>query len=150
MDADSDEEILEFAISREIEAYNFYMSLAERVAAEPMRKIFKDLAGEELQHKAKLELEVIKLGKVLPAQREISPPDHKYIISNDDGKLDIDYKDMLMLGIEKEEASFRLYIGLLGSVRSERCREMLMALAEEEVKHKIRFENEYDALLENR
>ncbi|MHC4620812.1 MAG: rubrerythrin, partial [Planctomycetota bacterium] len=57
-----------------------------------------------------------------------------------------DYKDMLLLGIEKEEASFRTYVNLLMSVRDEESREVLLALAEEEVKHKLRFEMEYDML----
>jgi rubrerythrin len=53
---------------------------------------------------------------------------------------------MLLLGIEKEEASFRTYVNLLMSVRDEESREVLLALAEEEVKHKLRFEMEYDML----
>jgi rubrerythrin len=59
----------------------------------------------------------------------------------------MDYKDMLMLGIEKEEASFRTYVNLAPSVHDQESREVLLALAQEEVKHKLRFETEYDMLL---
>jgi len=62
-------------------------------------------------------------------------------------KLDMDYKDMLLLGIEKEEASFRTYVHLIGTVHEQGSREVLLAIAEEEVKHKFRFELEYDMLL---
>ena len=130
----SDDEILEFAIAREIEANRFYLSLAERVADPEMRRIFEDLAGEELEHKEKLELEFIKTGKVLPS-------------SDSPSELDMDYKDLLLLGMEKEEASFRTYVGLVGQSQDEQSREVLLALAEEEVKHKLRFETEYDMLL---
>jgi rubrerythrin len=59
----------------------------------------------------------------------------------------MDYKDMLLLGIEKEEASFRTYVTLIGTVHDQESREALLAIAEEEVKHKLRFELEYDMLL---
>jgi len=142
-----DEEILQFAIGREVEANRFYLALAERVKSVQMRKIFEDLAQEELEHKAKLELEVMKTGRVLPADEKVTIPAHEYIISDDDRPLDMDYKDMLMLGMEKEEAAFRTYINLIPNVEDEESRELLMALAEEEVRHKIRFETEYDMLL---
>ena len=142
-----DDEILEFAIARELEAYHFYMALADRVDSSEMRKVFEDLAKEELEHKAKLELEVIKTGKTLPPAEKVTIPDHDYILSDVDSALDMDYKDMLMLGMEKEEASFRTYVNLLASVDDEQTREVLLALAEEEVKHKLRFETEYDMLL---
>ena len=142
-----DEEILQFAIGREVEANRFYLALAERVKSAQMRKIFEDLAQEELEHKAKLELEVMKTGRVLLADEKVTIPAHEYIISDDDRPLDMDYKDMLMLGMEKEEAAFRTYINLIPNVDDEESRELLMALAEEEVRHKIRFETEYDMLL---
>jgi len=143
----SDNEILEFAIAREMEAYNFYMALAERVASPQMRKVFEDLAKEELDHKAKLELEIMKTGQTVPATPKFNIPEHEYIISDNQLQLDMDYKDMLLLGIEKEEDSFRTYIDLIPQVQDKESREVLLALAEEEVKHKLRFETEYDLLL---
>jgi len=142
-----DEEILEFAIAREVEAHNFFMALADRVKSPEIAKVFEDLAKEELEHKAKLELELIKTGKTLPTTEKTAIPEHEYIISDVDAALDMDYKDVLLLGMEKEEASFRTYINLIPSVRDEESREVLMALAEEEVKHKLRFETEYELLL---
>jgi len=111
-----DNEILEFAIAREVEAYNFYMALADRVESPEIAKVFKDLAKEELEHKAKLELEVMKTGKTLAAAEKVTIPEHDYIISDVNSALDMDYKDVLMLGIEKEEASFRTYVNLLPSI----------------------------------
>jgi len=142
----SDQEILEFAISREVEAYHFYLALARRVDTEQMRKVFEELAQEELEHKAKLELEIIKTGKTVTEELPPARPDSEYIISDDPSQLDMDYKDMLLLGMEKEEASFRTYVNLVAGVQDEEAREILLALAEEEVKHKMRFEAEYDAL----
>jgi rubrerythrin len=142
-----DEEVLEFAIARELEAYHFYLALAERVGSAEMRRVFEDLAKEELDHKAKLELEVMKMGKVVPSEAKVAIAEHEYALSDSRVPLDMDYKDMLLLGMEKEEASFRTYVNLLTSVHDEESREVLFALAEEEVKHKLRFEAEYDMLL---
>lgn len=49
--------------------------------------------------------------------------------------------------MEKEEASFRTYVNLVVNARDVQTQELLLALAEEEVKHKLRFETEYDLLL---
>jgi rubrerythrin len=145
-----DEEILQFAIAREMEANQFYLALADRVADDRIRKIFEDLAREELEHKAKLELEVMKTGRVLPADEKVTIPEHEYIISDDDSPLDMDYKDVLMLGMEKEESAFRTYINLIPNIEDEESRALLLGLAEEEIRHKIRFEIEYDLLLKKK
>jgi rubrerythrin len=141
------EDLLEFAIAREVEAYHFYMALAKRVDSEQMRAVFEDLAKEELEHKAKLELEVMKTGRVVPSAERVAIPEHEYIVSDADSLLDMDYKDMLLLGMEKEEAAFRTYVNLVPTARDEESREVLFALAQEEVKHKLRFETEYNMLL---
>lgn len=146
----SDQEVLEFAISREIEAYHFFLALSRRVDSERMREVFESLAAEELEHKEKLELEIMKSGVVISTDIKPPRPDSDYIVSNDPSQLDIDYKDMLMLGIEKEEASFRTYVNLLPQVHDEQTRETLLKLAEEEVRHKIRFETEYEAITKNK
>ena len=105
------------------------------------------MAAEELEHKAKLELEMIKMGKTLPTQQmPAGRPESEYIISDSDAPLDMDYADMLLLGVEKEDAAFRMYVNLIPNVKDEESREVLLALAQEEVRHKLRFETEYDIL----
>jgi rubrerythrin len=112
-----------------------------------MRQVFEDLAAEELEHRARLELEMIKTGKTLPDQQmPLGRPESDYIISDSDSPLDMEYTDMLLLGIEKEDAAFRIYVNLIPNVHDEESREVLMALAQEEVRHKLRFETEYDML----
>ena len=49
--------------------------------------------------------------------------------------------------MEKDEASFRTYVNLVANAGDEQTQELLLALAEEEVRHKLRFETEYDVLL---
>ena len=145
----SDQEILEFAISREVEAYYFFLALAGRVEDPKMRQVFEDLAEEELQHKEKLELEMIKRGRILQeGQVPLGRPESDYIMSDSDLPLDINYVDMLLLGMEKEDAAFRMYVKFIPNIQDEESREVLLSLAQEEVKHKLRFENEYNMLQE--
>ncbi|TFG49791.1 MAG: hypothetical protein E4H40_02380 [Candidatus Brocadiia bacterium] len=143
-----DSEVLEFAISRELEAHHFYMALAKVVGDPAMSKVLDEFAKEELEHKAKLELEVLKTGQVLPAEKD-SPAlsIDKDIKPYADSLIDMDYKDILLLAIKKEEASFRTYISLAAQAADEEYKDILLAIAEEEVKHKYRFEIEYDLLM---
>jgi len=139
-----DIEILEFAISREIQAREFFLELARRVTRPSFQKFFEELADEESEHKEKLELEIMKLGKTVSDETEYTGANKEFIISDTRMLDNMDYKDILLLGMDKEEASFRTYVNLLSSVREQSSRELLLALAEEEVRHKLRFQTEYD------
>jgi rubrerythrin len=151
-----DDEILEMAVAREVDAIKFYTSLADRAKNSVICRMFEELAAEEVEHKEKLELEIMKAGRVVDTQR---PPTG----FNDDRlpsgmaesagyvppEVDIDYKDVLSMGIQKEDASFRLYMDLAGMVNDPGSREMLVALAQEEAEHKLRFQAELERVVES-
>lgn len=141
------EEILELAVAREEDAHIFMMALAARMVNPDMRKVFEELAAEELEHKARLELEIIKTGRVVTESKK-----KLYFETNDyaeevGSEIDMDYKDMLTMAMQKEESSFRLYVDLASRITDEDAYETLLALAEEEVRHKMRFEMEYNNIL---
>ena len=69
------DEILEFALLKERQAYRFFLAMAERVGDPTIRKIFEELAAEELEHKAKIELELMKAGRVVDTSTEEGPID---------------------------------------------------------------------------
>lgn len=141
------EEILEFAIAREIEANQFYMNLAKQAENPAMRRVFEDFAEEELEHKAKLELEAMKEGIVMLPVEKVS--DFKITDYMFDVELsaDMDYKDVLILAMNKEKRSLRLYVDLATIVEDANSRETLLSLAVEEAKHHARFEIEYDEIV---
>jgi len=143
---ESDNEIFQFAISREIESYRFYDALAMRMSDPEKKKMFEDLAAEELKHKANLELELMKAGEIVDIINKDSFDTGEYHIESN-VEFDMEYKDILQLAIEKENTAFKLYAGLSGQVQDEASAETLLRLAEEEVKHKVRFEFEYENLL---
>ena len=138
---DSVDEILEFAIAREVEANQLYTYMAGRMENPEMRKVCEDFAEEELEHKAKLELEVMKRGEVVSG---IYISDYMMDVGNE---VDMDYKELLVFAIKKEEISVDLYTDLAAVVKDKESHEALLSLAEEETEHKLRFENEYRSLL---
>ncbi len=144
------DEILELAIFRELYAYHFYKALAKLAASNEMKKTLDEFALEELNHKEKLELELFKIGQSVQIDEKTPEPTEDYIISNIQPELDMEYKDILLLAIEKEEASFKIYVNLANSICDDEARDVILGIAEEEVRHKIYFENKYDNLFSKR
>jgi len=146
----SDDEILQFAIGREVAAHRFYTDLAQEMDNATMRLLFENFAKEELRHKATLELEVMKRGLVVPAAIDADDLDQTDVMVAIDPELGIDYKNALILAINKEAKSFRLYVELAAIVKDKQSRETLLSLAQEEAKHELRFEIEYDVSIKRR
>jgi rubrerythrin len=140
---ESAEEILDFAIANEEKAATFYTDLAGKMKAASIREVFEDFAREEQGHKAKL-LRVKESGKMGPASQKIL--DLKigdYLVEGDPGP-DMDYQQALILAMQQEKAAFKLYTDLAAAADDADLRNLLLALAQEEAKHKLRFEVEYD------
>ncbi|MHC4462530.1 MAG: ferritin family protein [Planctomycetota bacterium] len=131
------DEILEFAISREVEANQLYIRMAKSIENPEMRDVCEDLAKEELEHKAKLELEVMKRGEVV---QDFDVSNYMMDFGNE---TDMDYEQLLLFAIKKEQISIDLYNDLATIVKDEESREVLLMLAKEETEHKQRFEIEY-------
>jgi rubrerythrin len=144
---ESDAEILEFAIGREANAHQFFVDLANQMDNPTMRLLFEIFAKEELRHKAVLELEVMKRGKVVAAPQDTADLDQTDIMVAIDSETNMNYKNALLLAMSKETKSFRLYLDLVAMMKDKESREILLSLAEEEAAHKLRFETEYDAVI---
>ena len=61
----------------------------------------------------------------------------------------MDYQEALQVAMHKEKKAFLLYTDLAGAVEDAGLKNTFLALAQEEAKHKLRFEIEYDDLLES-
>ena len=57
---------------------------------------------------------------------------------------DMDYQQVLIVAMKKEKAAFRLYSDMAAATNDESLKELLLFLAQEEAKHKLHFEIEYD------
>ncbi len=139
----SADEILDFAIGNEEDAAKFYTELAEKAELASIRKTFEDFAREELGHKAKL-LGVKRSGKLSAAPKAVL--DLKigdYLVDALPGP-NLDVQQALILAMKQEQAAFRLYSDLAEATDDEELRGLLLGLAQEEAKHKLRFEVDYD------
>lgn len=137
------DEILDFAIGKEEEAARLYSSLARQTGKSWMRQVFEEFANEERGHKAKLQ--AVKQGKLLlPAAGRVLDLKIADYVMDVQASPALDYQDALILAMKEEKAAFRLYSDLAAATDDEALRATLLALAQEEAKHKLRFEIEYD------
>ena len=141
------EEILDFAISKELNAYQFYMDLAEKFAKPHMQEVFKEFTAEERRHMSKL----LKLQEDIKEERHFLPFHEKiidlkisdYMVDVEPGP-EMDYQQALIVAMKREKEAYKLYMDLSESTTNENVRNMFLFLAQEEAKHKLRFEIEYD------
>ena len=141
------EELLRFAINKEIASAQFYTDLAATTQNEIVKDIFLEMAADEINHKQQLELEVMKLGIVVVEEESDGhrkPGD--FLLESDLDKT-FGFAETLQLGIQKEQAAFGMYMDLYAITEDDEQRLVIMEMAEEEVRHKVILENQYNELL---
>ena len=139
---DSFEAILDFAIERESQAHEFYMELAGQVERAALRKTLEGFAKEELGHKAKLE--AVKKGQNFPSAGRVADLKMSDYLTDVEPSSDMNYRDILVAAMKKEKAAFKFYSDLAAIAEDENLVNTFLSLAQEEAKHKLRFEIEYD------
>ncbi len=137
------DEILDFAIGQEEQAAQFYTDLSNRMDRPWMSEIFKEFAQEEVGHKKKLV--EIKAGKrLVPAQAKVIDLKIGDYLVDVEPTADMDYQQALMLAMKKEKKAFKMYTDLAAATGDASLTAIFRSLAQEEAKHKLRFEIEYD------
>ena len=143
MKLDTVDAILDFAIKEEEKAASFYTGMASRMDHESMKDVFLGFAEEEKGHKVKLV--AIKQGKQMLSANErvldLKIGDHLESVAL---ASDLDYQQALVLAMKAEKAAFKLYHDLASATDKITLKKTLLGLAQEEAKHKLRFEMEYD------
>lgn len=137
------DEVLDFAIESEQKAFNFYTKLANQSRNNEMREVFEEFAREEMGHKARLT--EIKQTKVFSVSEQ-DVTDLKisdYVVQNEHSA-NITYQDALVLAMKREKAAYNLYTKLATKAPNDELKVLFQSLAQEEAKHKLRFELEYD------
>ncbi|MCK4465580.1 MAG: ferritin family protein [Bacteroidales bacterium] len=139
----SADDILDFAIASEQEAMDFYTNLAKHTKSKAMKEVFLQFAKEEKGHKTRL----IKIKKDQSFEfREKKVTDLKiadYLVEIEP-QPDMPYREALIVAMKKEKAAFKLYTNLANIAENSTLQNIFLSLAQEEAKHKLRFEIEYD------
>ncbi len=136
-------DILDFAIASEQEAVDFYTKLSKQDTNEAMKEVFLQFAREEMGHKARLtnikEKQLFEFKEEKVSDLKIAD----YLVESE-AKPDMTYQDFLIVAMNKEKAAFKLYSDLAKIAPNNEFRDIFLSLAQEEAKHKLRFEIEYD------
>jgi rubrerythrin len=137
------EEVLDFAMEGEQGAVDLYTRLGRISENIEMRDTFLQFAKEEMGHKARLlriKTEGIFESQVVPVT-DMKISDY---LSEIVPKPDMDYREALILAMSQEKAAFKLYSRLAQEVEFAELKNVFLTLAQEEARHKLRFELEYD------
>ena len=143
MDEKKFEEIIKFAIHREIESMDFYKKASNMVKHSGARDLFLDFVKQEEGHKTKLE-EVLA-GKIVLGRIDKIPnlKISDYMVESE-LRPDISYGDILRIAMKREERSVKLYTDLNEKNQDEVFRNLFSFLIQEESKHKYYIEKLYD------
>jgi len=140
------DEVLDFAIDKEQDAHDFYTDLADSMEKQWMAQIFRDFAKEEAAHKEKL-LSVKAGGQMEPAKEKVLDLKIADYLADVESDTADNYQNALVLAMKAEKAAFKLYTDLAASTDNADIEAIFLALAQEEAKHKLRIEIEYDDVI---
>jgi rubrerythrin len=145
------EEILRDAIQGEIESHQLYTDAVDLVQAEHIKETLRQLAKEELGHKAILERMLTSPGHVRWAIRKLQgTPIEDYKIADhlviEPLGPDSTFQDVCIFASKKEQKSYELYRDMAEQNDGE-IRDLFEAMAKEELKHKNLVEGWYEEVV---
>ena len=150
MDFDSLKGIIDFAISQEQEAADFYRSVGEGEVQDGKKHLFLQFAAEEDKHRRLLEN--LKSGSGGSDAALVDTYTFTWItdIKRSNYVADLvytpgmPYRDILMLAAKREEKALELYNLLLAKAEDDAARKLFKMLCQEEAKHKLALETTLD------
>ena len=136
--------LIDTAIRREEDAYTFYMGIHGKVADPAVRETIAWIAGEEQKHKAFLvryrkgdfgagELRLSEVAYYKIAEHQNEP----------EVKEDMNRSDVYLVAAHREMRSHQFYTALSHQHAAGEAKEMLLRMANEELKHKEKMEYLY-------
>jgi rubrerythrin len=148
MDFGSIDEVLKFAIGKEEEAVEFYMSLARNATQASLKEIFESFSEEEEKH-------IKLLSNIAGNKEKIDSYQFKEVtdLKISDYLVETEYKEgmpmpeILKIAMKREEKAVILYTNLADKTDSEDAKKVFMILVQEESKHKLALESMYDDYL---
>lgn len=136
-------EILDFAIDREVRAARMYTELANAVERPGIREACLEFAAEEGRHKARLMR--VKAGDITPVRHEkIADLKIAGDLVEPTISKNMNYQEVLVFAMKSEKIAYQLYMRLAQATDDANLKSVFLDLAQEEAKHKLFFETEYD------
>ncbi len=135
-------DVLDYAIVREKESYDCYQVLIKLAGKPDVRRLFESLASDELQHAERLE--AVRTGEFKFEPELVGSLGLADKTPSADITPDMSYVDALKVAMRKEKIAFRLYTKLAALSADAKVKQMFSLLAQEEARHKLSLELEYD------
>jgi rubrerythrin len=137
-------EIIETAIKREEEAYDFYMNIHAKVADAAVKETLDYIAGEEKKHREFL-VKYRDGGFGVDTLRMNDPIDYKIAehLEEPEVKAEMRSEDVYLVAAHRENRSYQFYTELAGLHSDGELNELLLKVASEELKHKEKMEYLY-------
>jgi rubrerythrin len=137
-------EVLDKAIQREEEAYLFYRGILDKIEDKSVKETIEWVANEEKKHKAFLVN--YREGRQGPDSLRMSAVVHYQIAEHQEEPeiaKDTRREDVFLIASHREFKSYKFYAGLAELHPRGETQEMLLKMANEELKHKEKMEYLY-------
>ena len=137
-------DILDLAIQREEEAYEFYMDILGRVDDESVKDTLKFIAGEEVKHKQFLvNYREGKYGAASMRMADVVDYKIAEYLEEPDIEGNMSSQEVYLIAAHRESRSHQFYTELANLHAEGEPQTMLLKMANEELKHKEKMEYLY-------
>jgi len=136
--------LIDTAIQREADAYTFYMGIHDKVTDPAVREAIAWIAGEEQKHKAFLVR--YRKGDFGDSGLRLSDVAYYKIAEHQNEpevKENMNSSDVYLVAAHRELRSYRFYTALADQHAAGEANDMLLKMANEELKHKEKMEYLY-------
>lgn len=137
------EKIISFAIEKEKEAAQLYEKMSGLARKPNAKAMFNELRAEEIKHRESLEGMTEERVADLPLQEVADLKISDYLVEVDLTP-DMDYQDILIVAMKREESAVKLYNDMAEKAQTPELQKLLKFMSQEEARHKLRLETEYD------
>ena len=136
------EEIITLAILNEVEAYEFYLGVANNSSDQAIKSIFQEMADQELGHRNLLQSYLDGSIKTFSFK---AAPDYKISETVDKPKLSLAMKpvDAIALAMKNEEDAMNMYQKFADASADAEQVKLFLELVKMETGHKARLEDLY-------
>ncbi len=148
MEFESVDKVIDFAIGKEKEAVEFYLSLIKEATQVSLKETFEMFSKEEEKH-------VALLSEMADNKEKIDSYEFKEVtdLKISDYMVETEYSkgmpmsEILKLAMKREEKAVMLYTALGNHTENEGAKKIFKILVQEEAEHKLTLESMYDDYL---
>ncbi|MHC1775558.1 MAG: ferritin family protein [Lentimicrobium sp.] len=137
------DEILHFAVRSAQETAHFFTRLSKQARNAKLKQEFEKYAREEFAYMVRLTKvrEIAPLGISNQQLKDLVVSDYHIDLNS---TRELKYSDALVMAMRKARASLKFYLDIASRTPNDEIQSVFRSLANEEAKHKRRFEIEYN------